>query len=81
MIDKNVMNKQQIHPVLVNTAFQKLTKVNPFYSNNTTDNECEDLSEQPDQVLWKLQTDKTVRESNNNHQTDSDDDIEAIDKF
>ena len=35
---KIVVNKQQIHPALVNTALQKLTKINPFYSNITTDN-------------------------------------------
>ena len=46
------------HPALVNTALQKLTKVNPFYSNITIDNEWEDLNEQSDPVLWKLLTNK-----------------------
>ena len=46
LTDKSVVNKQQIRPALVNSALQKLTKINPFYSNATIDNEWEDLSEQ-----------------------------------
>ena len=30
LTDKSVANKQQIRPALVNTALQKLTKINPF---------------------------------------------------
>ena len=30
---KSVVNKQHIRPALVNVALQKLTKINPFYSN------------------------------------------------
>ena len=81
MIDKSVVNKQQICPALVNTALQKLTKINPFYSNITIDNEWEHLSEQSDLVLWKLLSDKNARQSNNSDQTDSDDGMEGIDKF
>ena len=81
MTDEILVNKQQILPALVNTAFQKLTKINPFYSNITTDNEWEDLIEQVDLVLCKFQTDKNARKSNNSDFTDSDDDIENIDKF
>ena len=55
-----VINKQQIRPALVNTALQKLTKINPFYSNITFDNEWEDSSEQSDPVLWKLLTNKNA---------------------
>ena len=73
--------KQQICPALVNTALQKLTKINPFYSNITIDNEWEDSSEQSDPVLWKLLTDKNASESNNSDQTDSGDDIEGNDRF
>ena len=54
LIDKSVVNKQQIHPALVNTALQKLAQINPFYSNITIHNERKDLSEQLDLVLWKL---------------------------
>ena len=61
LTDKNVVNKQQICPALVNTAFQKLTKTYPFYSNVTIDNEWEDLSEHTGQVLWKLLTDKNAQ--------------------
>ena len=32
-------------------------------------------------MLWKFQTDKNARKSNNSDLTDSDDDIENIDKF
>ena len=32
-------------------------------------------------MLWRLLTDKNVRQSNNSDQTDSDDDIEGNDKF
>ena len=55
-----MVNKQQIRPALVNATLQKLTKINPFYSNTTIDNEWEDFSEQSDQVLWKLLTDKNT---------------------
>ena len=63
------------------TALQKLTKINPFYSNITIHNEWEDLSGQSDLVLWKLLTDKNTGESNNRDQTDSGDDIEGNNKF
>ena len=76
-----MVNKQQICPALVNSALQKLTKINPFYSNITIDNEWENLSEQSDPVLWRLLTDKNARESNNSDQTGSDDDIDGNDRF
>ena len=80
-----MVNKQQICPALFNVALQKLTKINPFYSNITINNEWEDFSEQSDPVLWKLltdkNTDKNVIGSNNSDQTDTDDDIEGNDKF
>ena len=79
--DKSMVIKQQICPTLVNTALQKLTKTNPFYSNITIDNEWEDSSEQSDPVLWKLLTDKNASESNNSDQTDSGDNIEDNDRF
>ena len=81
LTDKSVVNKQQIRPVLVNTALQKLAQINPFYNSITIHNEWEDLSEQSDLVLWKLLTDKNVQEFNNIDQMDSDDDIEGNDKF
>ena len=81
MTDKSVVNKQQIRPALVNSALQKLTKINPFYSNVSIDNEWENLSEQSDLVLWRLLTDKNARESNNSDQTGSHDDIDGNDKF
>ena len=59
--DKNMVNKQQICPALVNAALQKLTKINPFYNKITIHNEWGDLSEQSDLLLWKLLTDKNVR--------------------
>ena len=80
-----MVNSQQIRPTLVNDALQKLTKINPFYSNITIDNEWEHFNEQSDPVLWKLltdkNTDKNAGESNSNDQNDSDDDIEGNDKF
>ena len=85
LTDKSVVNKQQIRPVLINVALQKLTKINPFYSNIAIDNKWEDFTEQSDPVLCKLltnkNTDKNARESNNSDQTDSDGDIEGNDKF
>ena len=81
LTDKSVVSKQQNRPTLVNTALQKLAKINPFYSNITIHKEWEDLSEQSDRVLWKLLTDKNAQESNNIDQTDSDNDIEDNDKF
>ena len=81
MTDKSVVNKQQIRPALVNSALQKLTKINPFYSNITIDNEWENLSEQSDLVLWRLLIDKNARDSYNSDQTDSDDDKDGNDKF
>ena len=41
LTDKNLINKQQICPALVNAALQKLTKIKPFCSNITNDNEWE----------------------------------------
>ena len=76
-----MVSKQQIHPALVNTALQELTKINPFYRNIAIDNEWEDLSEQSDPVLWKLLTEKNASESNNSDETGSDDDIEGHDKL
>ena len=81
MTDKSVVNKQQTHPALVNAALQKLAQINPFYRNITIHNECEDLSEQSDLVLWKLLADRNAQESNNIDQKDSDDDIEGNNKF
>ena len=81
MTDKSVVDKQRIRPALVNSALQKLTKINPFYSDITIDNEWENLSEQSDPVLWRLMNDKNARESNNSDQTDSDDDTNGYDKF
>ena len=80
-MDKSVVNKQQICLALVKAALQKLTKINPFYSNTTIHNEWEDKSEQSDLVLWKFLTDKNAGESNNRDQSGSDDDIEGNDKF
>ena len=76
-----MVNKKQIGPALVNTALQKLTMINPFYSNITIHNEWEDLSKQSDPVLWKLLTDKNAGESNDRDRTDSDDYIEGNAKF
>ena len=45
LVDKSVANKQQIRPVLLNSALEKLKKVNPFYSNINIDIEWEDLSD------------------------------------
>ena len=39
LTEKSLVNKQQNCPALVNVAFQKLTKINPFYRNITIDNE------------------------------------------
>ena len=80
-MDKSVVNKQQICLALVKAALQKLTKINPFYSNTTIHNEWEDKSEQADLVLWKFLTDKYAGESNNRDQSGSDDDIKGNDKF
>ena len=46
-----MVNKQQIRPALVNAALEKLTKINPFYSNITIDNDWEDFSEQSDPLI------------------------------
>ena len=81
LTDKSVVNKQEICPDLVNSALQKLWKINPFYSNFTVDNEWEDLSEQSGLMLWKHLTDKNARESNSSDQTYSDDDKNGNDKF
>ena len=81
MTGNSVVNKQQIRPGLVNSALNKSTKINPFYSKITIDNEWENLNEQSDPLLWRLLTDKNARESNNSGQTDSDDDIDGNDKF
>ena len=39
LTDNGLINKQQILLALVNTALQKLTEINPFYSNINIDNE------------------------------------------
>ena len=79
-----MINRQQIRPSC-NVALQKLIKINPFYSNITTNNKREDFSEQSDTMLWKLLTDKNIvkdaREANKSDETYSDDDIEGNDKF
>ena len=46
-----MVNKQQIRPALVSAALEKLTKINPFYSNITIDNDWEDFSEQSDPLI------------------------------
>ena len=56
LTDNSVVNNQQICSALVNTTLQKLTKINPFYSNIIIHNESEHLCEQSDPVLWKLLT-------------------------
>lgn len=38
LTDTGVINKQKICPTPVNTALQKLTKNDPFYSDTTIDN-------------------------------------------
>ena len=80
-----MVNKPQICPAFVNVALQKLTKINPFYSNITIDHDREDFSEQSEPVLWKLltdkNTDKNAREFNSSDQAHSNDDIEGNDKF
>ena len=76
-----MVNKQEIRPALVNSALQKLSKINPFYSNFTIDNEWEDLSERSGLMLRKHLTDKNARESNSSVQTYSDDDKNGNDKF
>ena len=81
VLKRRLNDNSVIRPALVNTALQKLTKINPFYSNITIDNQWEDSSKQSDPVLWKLLTDKNTSESNNSDQTGSDDDIEGNDKF
>ena len=81
LTDKSVVNKQQIRPALVNSALQKLARINHFYSNIAIDNEWENLSEQSDPVLWRLLNDKNARESNNSDQADSDGDTDGNDKF
>ena len=53
LTDKSVVNKQEIRPALVNSALQKLPKINPFYSNFTVDNEWEDLSELMETSDWQ----------------------------
>ena len=79
-----MINRQQICPTF-NVALHKLIKINPFYSNITTNNEREDFSEQSDIVLCKLLTDKNTvkdaREANESDETYRDDDIEGNDKF
>ena len=60
LFDNAVVKKQQICPALLNGTLQKLTKINPFYSNITTDNEWEDFSEQSDSVLWNILTDRNA---------------------
>ena len=74
-----MINKQQIRPAF---SQYSTSKINPFYSNITIENEWEDFSEHSDPVLWKLLTDKNANESNNSDQTDSDDDFRTgSDKF
>ena len=81
MTDNSLFNKQQICPALVNTALQKLTNINPVYSNVTIDNDSEDLTGQSDPVLRKLLTNKNARESSSIDHTDSVDYIEGNDKL
>ena len=37
--DKSAVNKQQIRLALVNRALENVTKINPFYECDTTDND------------------------------------------
>ena len=41
----------------------------------TIDNDCENLNEQSDKMLWNLLTDKNARESTGSDHTDTVDDI------
>ena len=81
LTEKSVVNKQQFLPALVNASLQKLTKINPFYSNITINNEWKNFWEQLDPLLWKHLADKNARESNNSDQTDSDEEVESNNKF
>ena len=71
-----MVNKQQIRPDLVNKPLQT-SKINPFYSNITIDNEWKDLNEKSDLMSWDLLTSINARGSSNSDQTDSDDDIDV----
>ena len=66
-------------PGVINTTPQKLTKINPFYSTITINNEWKDLSEQSHLLLWTLLTNKNAGEYNTRDQTDGGDDTEGND--
>lgn len=67
---KSLVNKQQINPVFVSRALEKLSEINLFYKNVTVNNKWEDISIQSDTDLWKLLTYVTAREPDIDDQSD-----------
>ena len=54
LTDKSVVNKQQIHPALVNIALPKIAQINPFYSNITIHKELKESSAHFPTVMYNV---------------------------
>ena len=56
--DTSYVNKQNISPVLVNKALEKLTEINPFYRSVCIDDSWATVSQETDPLLWSASTNK-----------------------
>ena len=54
--DKSAFHKQQIRPILVDKALNKLKDINPLYKNVLTEKRWANVSEQTEPKLWNLLT-------------------------
>ena len=74
--DTNYLNKQNIRPILVNKALEKLVEINPFYHNVRIDDSWATVSQETDPLLWSALTNENAC-FDENLETDSDEEIEG----
>ena len=72
--DTSYVNKQNIRPILVNKALEKLVEINPFYHNVRIDDSWATVSQEIDPLLWSTLTDENAC-FEENLETNSDEEI------
>ena len=74
--DTSYVNKQNISPVLVNKALEKLTEINPFYCSVCIDDSWATVSQETDPLLSSALTNENAC-LDENLETDSEEEIEG----
>ena len=74
--DTSYVNKQNISPVLVNKALEKLTEINPFYRSVCIDDSWATVSQETDPLLSSALTNENAC-LDENLETDSEEEIEG----